>query len=127
MIQTRFSILAEAFVRLALHDLFMAFHSLSALTERTRKFPVRRAVPKTPADELVRAVDLASCFYPKPVLCLQRSAVLIRLLRSRGIAGRMVIGTQKIPFKAHAWVEIDGRILSDRSAERERYLVMEEC
>jgi hypothetical protein len=39
----------------------------------------------------------------------------------------MIIGAQKLPFKAHAWVEIDGAIIGDRLASRERFLVLEVC
>jgi hypothetical protein len=57
------------------------------------------------------AVLLATCFYWKPVLCLQRSACTVRLLRSRGITARLVIGYRPAPFFAHAWVEVDGRVV----------------
>jgi len=26
----------------------------------------------------------------------------------------MVIGAQSLPFEAHAWVEVDGRVINDR-------------
>jgi hypothetical protein len=39
----------------------------------------------------------------------------------------MIIGAQKLPFRAHAWVEVDGHILNDRLASREKFLVMEVC
>jgi hypothetical protein len=38
-----------------------------------------------------------------------------------------VIGAQKLPFKAHAWVELDGVIIDDRLASREKFFILEEC
>jgi hypothetical protein len=49
------------------------------------------------------------------------------MLRRNGIPAHMVIGAQKLPFKAHAWVEVEGHILNDRLASREKFLVLEEC
>jgi len=60
------------------------------------------------------AVNYACVWYPKRVLCLQRSAVTTCLLRSCGIPAEMVMGAQKLPFKAHAWTEVDGRPINER-------------
>lgn len=74
---------------------------------------------------LVNAVTLASCFYFKPVLCMQRSVVTTRLLRQHGVAANMVIGYRPSPFFSHAWVEVNGRIVNDSSAYQEKLLVLE--
>ena len=57
------------------------------------------------------AVLLATCFHWKPVLCLQRSVCTARLLQKHGVNARMVIGYRPAPFFAHAWVEVDGRVV----------------
>jgi hypothetical protein len=57
------------------------------------------------------AVLLATCLYWKPVLCLQRSICTARLLRKHGVNARLVIGYRPAPFFAHAWVEVDGRVV----------------
>jgi hypothetical protein len=36
-----------------------------------------------------------------------------------------VIGTQQIPFNAHAWVEVDGHVVNDRAYMPEMYAVLE--
>jgi hypothetical protein len=36
-----------------------------------------------------------------------------------------VIGTQQIPFNAHAWVEVEGRVVNDRAYMPEMYAVLE--
>jgi Transglutaminase-like superfamily len=118
----------EAYLRLVAHDIFVSRHDFAALHEHVKTFPVRRVTPKTnPVERICSALDKACCLYPKRALCLQRSAVLIKMLRSRGLHAHMIIGAQKLPFRAHAWVELDGRILNDRLASRENFLVLEVC
>ena len=78
--------------------------------------------------ELVRsicdAVVLAACLYWKPVLCLQRSVCIVRLLRKRGVVARLVIGYRPAPFFFHAWVEVSGRIVNDSAAYQQRLQVL---
>ena len=70
------------------------------------------------------AVVLACCLYWKPVLCLQRSVCAMRLLKSRGVAARVVIGYRPVPFFSHAWVEVGGRIVNDSPAYQKRLTVL---
>ncbi len=69
---------------------------------------------------IVDACQLAFCFYWKPVLCLQRSVCLVRLLRRYGVDAHLVIGYRPVPFLSHAWVEVDGRVVNDSSAYKDR-------
>jgi hypothetical protein len=48
-------------------------------------------------------------------------------LRRYGIPAQMMIGVQKIPFRAHAWVEVEGRIVNDKPYMRELYVVLDHC
>ena len=73
---------------------------------------------------VVDAVALACCFYYKPVLCLQRSAVAARLLKKAGIDARFVIGYRPAPFLSHAWVEVNGRVVNDSPVYKERLKVL---
>ena len=68
------------------------------------------------------AVLLATCFYWKPVLCLQRAVCTVRLLRRHGIHGRLVIGYRPSPFFSHAWVEVDGRVVYGSAAYQKRLM-----
>jgi len=70
------------------------------------------------------AVTLASCFYWRPVFCLQRSFAATLLLRKYGIAGSLVIGYRPAPFFSHAWVEVEGRVVNDSSAYKERLQIL---
>lgn len=70
------------------------------------------------------AVVLACCLYWKPVLCLQRSVCAMRLLRSRGVPARVVIGYRPTPFFSHAWVEVKGRVVNDSPVYQRRLAVL---
>ena len=69
-------------------------------------------------------VLLATCFYWKPVLCLQRSVCTVRLLRKYGIDARLAIGYRPAPFFSHAWVEVDGRVAYGSPAYQERLQIL---
>lgn len=121
-------LIVEAYLRLIAHDAFMARRDFAALHRQVKGVPRRATEPPAGATERANhALDVACAFYPKQVLCLERSAVLVKMLRSRGVAAHMVIGAQKLPFKAHAWVEVDGAIVNDRLASREKFHVLEVC
>ncbi len=55
--------------------------------------------------------------------CLPRSLTLWWLLRRHGIDIALCIGVRKNEgrFEAHAWVELQGRILNDREDVRQRF------
>ena len=85
----------------------------------------RQSIASQPASEEVEkaicnAVHLATCFYWKPVLCLQRAVCTVRLLRKHGIVARLVIGYRPSPFFSHAWVEVDGRVVYGSPAYQKR-------
>ena len=71
------------------------------------------------------AVHLATCFYWKPVLCLQRAVCTVWLLRRHGIFARLVIGFRPSPFFSHAWVEVDGRVVYGSAAYQKRLMPLD--
>lgn len=79
------------------------------------------------AKSICTAIDMVCIWYWKEVFCLQRSAATTCLLRRHGVPAQMVIGAQPLPFKAHAWVEIGGRVVNDKPYMREMYAVLDEC
>jgi hypothetical protein len=91
------------------------------------RLPPPRLLPP-PGVELERsicdAVLTATCLYWKPVLCMQHSVCVTRLLRARGACARLVIGYRPVPFFSHAWVEVDGRVVNDSPAYRSRLQVL---
>jgi Transglutaminase-like superfamily len=70
------------------------------------------------ARRLGRAVARLLAHVPGDTRCLVRSLVLTRLLASRGIEAKLVIGARTAPeFLAHAWVEHDGHPVLDPGDE----------
>jgi hypothetical protein len=86
-----------------------------------------RTAERETVDRVCTAVNYACIWYPKRALCLQRAFVTTYLLRKYGIPGEMVLGAQKLPFKAHAWVEIQGRAINERSDVQNIYTVWDRC
>ena len=84
----------------------------------------QRVSLKPSSEELPRAICdavlLATCFYWKSVLCLQRSVSTVRLLRKHGIDAHLAIGYRPAPFFSHAWVEINGRVAYGSAAYQKR-------
>lgn len=118
----------QAYLKLIYFDLSQARGDFSALYQKVRNYPVGNAVRLPDATENVcRAVDVACIWYWKEVLCLQRSAVTVYLLKRCGVPARIVIGAQQMPFKAHAWVEVDNRVVNDKPYMREIYALLDEC
>ena len=101
---------------------------LAGVQRALRKQKVRQHATSVGSEVAVcRAVDIASVFYLKPVLCLQRSAVASIMLRRCGHGAEMVIGAQVCPLKSHAWVEIGHVVVNDKPYMREIYREMVRC
>ena len=79
------------------------------------------------AERVCKAVNYACVWYPKQVLCLQRSVVTTCLIRDSGIPATMVMGAQTLPFKAHAWTEVNGQAVNERRDVQNVYTVWERC
>jgi hypothetical protein len=116
----------RAYLELIRVDARVSRQGFARLCHKVRGTAIERktAFPMSSA-RLCRAMDLACVWYWKQVLCLQRSAATTCLLRRHGVAAEMVIGTQQIPFAAHAWVEVDGAVVTDKPYMRAMYAVLD--
>jgi hypothetical protein len=118
----------KAYCELISYDLDAARGRFEVLYRRVRHCPTKSDTP--PLDATARicsAVDVASVWYWKQISCLVRSAATTCLLRRHGIAAQMIIGAQQVPFKAHAWVEVDGRVVNDKPYAPQIYAVLDRC
>jgi hypothetical protein len=111
----------RALYEIVRHDVVLRLRGSGAILRQVSRQSVA-AKPKTHDLEkaICDAVLLATCFYWKPVLCLQRSVCTARLLRKHGVNARLVIGYRPAPFFAHAWVEVDGRVVYGSPAYQKR-------
>jgi Transglutaminase-like superfamily len=118
----------KAYVELIRFDLYLARGNFAALYAKVRNCPVRiRTCASDTIEQICCAVDLACTWYWKEALCLQRSAATACLLKRFGVPAQMVIGAQQLPFKAHAWVEVDGKVVNDNPYTPEMYPVLDRC
>ncbi|MGB2590692.1 MAG: lasso peptide biosynthesis B2 protein [Candidatus Acidiferrum sp.] len=118
----------KAYGKLIHLDLYLARGNFSVLYEKVRNHPVRKQPPSSRSiEEICAAMDMASIWYWKEALCLQRSAATACLLRDYGVPAQLVIGAQQMPFKAHAWVEVEGRVVNDKPYMHEMYAVLDRC
>src|SRR5580704_9548306 len=93
----------KAYLKLIQFDIELARGNFAALYDKVRNYPVRKTTPTHDAVERIcSAVDMASIWYWKEALCLQRSAAAVCLLKQYGVHAQMVIGAQQMPFRAHA-------------------------
>jgi hypothetical protein len=118
----------RAYLRLIQFDLYLARGNFEALYNKVRNYRIGTK-PGSPnsVEQICSAVDMACIWYWKEALCLQRSATAACLLRSFGAPAQLVIGAQQMPFKAHAWVEVEGRVVNDKPYTSEIYAVLDRC
>jgi hypothetical protein len=118
----------KAYWKLIGFDLYLARGSFADLYEKVRTFQCSQRTPSRDAVERIcKAVDVACIWYWKEVLCLQRAAATNCLLKQYGVSAQMVIGAQQMPFRAHAWVEVDGSVVNDKPYTTEMYTALDRC
>jgi hypothetical protein len=120
----------ESFLFLIYLELIVVFRDFKDLHRLVKQTEVRQPAPSLvfrSSKELCHGMDLACVFYFKRVQCLQRSAATTLMLRRYGWNAEMVIGAQLIPFKSHAWCELDGAVVNDRPYMLDIYQVLTRC
>jgi hypothetical protein len=107
------------------YELLMATSGFKALSRRTG---LLRAVSDASPDLEQRVLGMIGAviaFYWKPVHCLQRSVVTVRILRHYGIDAQVVIGCRVAPVECHAWVEVNGRVVNDAAGYPQKLRILE--
>ena len=122
-------LVVESCLLLFYFDWVMHWREFRELHRIVQKEGIRPATSArlTPYENLCRAMDYACVLFFRRVLCLQRSAATSVLLRRHGWSAEMVIGAQVLPFKSHAWCEINGVVVNDKPYMHEIYEVLERC
>jgi len=112
-------LLARAYVDLGRCALALRMHGFRQVIARTAAVAPRAAV----GEEDVRRARLygrwigtAARFHVLRPQCLHQSLVLHSWLRHQGLPSEMRIGVRydRNELKAHAWVELAGRVVNDR-------------
>ncbi len=115
------SLVFRALWEITRYELIVSLRGIGGILRQLRQ---QRFSQKPCTEPLQRsiceAILLATCFYWKPVLCLQRSVCTVRLLRKYGVDARLTIGYRPSPFFSHAWVEVDGQVVYGSAAYQKR-------
>lgn len=114
-----------AFLGIATVNLVLRILGFQRFCGAIKIWPVKdvEVVPEL-NQQICEAVRNAASWYPKQSMCLQRSAITTCLLRQSGVAADFVIGCRKIPFGAHAWVEVAGEVANDKKQVQQFYKVL---
>src|SRR5580704_6262144 len=105
----------EAYLSLIRFDFWLARGNFEAIYNKVGNCATgKKTASPDSVETICSAVDMACIWYCKEVLCLQRSAVTACLLRKYGVSAHLIIGAQQMPFKAHAWVEVDDKVVNDK-------------
>lgn len=119
-------LVSEAFAQLLIADWLLLRRKDRMLYDvlRKRRPSINIRSRHTP-EQICRAMDIACVLYFKAVLCLQRSVATTILLRRQGLSAELVIGARVLPFKSHAWVELNGTVVNDKPYVRQLYRELE--
>ncbi len=118
----------EAYALLLSFEFLLVRNDFAGLYQRVRRQPLRRCqFNASTSARACDAIDRACALYFKQVQCLQRSAATVCLLRKLGTAAELVIGAQPLPFRAHAWVEVQGIVINDKLSTTQTYAVLDRC
>ena len=118
----------QALFGLMVYDILSALRPFKTLHSTVRRWRVaNKPVGPDTIGRVCTAVNYGCVWYPKEALCLQRSFVTTYLLRKSGVPAQMILGAQKLPFKAHAWVEVNGRAVNERLDVQAIYSIWERC
>ena len=118
-----------SFAMIAATDLALrrlGFARSVALARRLARGREERPESRSLAPLVCRRVALAGVFYPGRARCLEQSLALFVLLRRRGIAAELRLGVQPYPFTAHAWVELDGVPLNERTETISQFVPLQD-
>jgi hypothetical protein len=118
----------RAYAKLVFFDLLLLRGNFNVLYEKVRRYPkAHNSLASNATERVCAAIDMACIWYRKEVLCLQRSAATACLLKQYGVSAVMVTGVQQLPFRSHAWVEVDGKVVNDKPYMHEMYSVLDRC
>jgi len=117
----RIGLVFRAFYELVRYEVILSLRGSGHILKQLRRQSIAaQATGREWEQTICEAVLVATCFYWKPVLCLQRAVCTVRLLRQYGIVAKLVIGYRPSPFFSHAWVEVDGRVVYGSPAYQKR-------
>jgi len=117
----RIGLVSKAIYEIVRYEVVLSLLGSGRILQQLKRQSIKARIASNELEKAIcEAVLLATCFYWKPVLCLQRAVCTVRLLRRHGINARLVIGYRPSPFFSHAWVEVNGRVVYGSAAYQTR-------
>lgn len=93
---------------------FRGLYSTIQLIKRSRKINTKYTIPQAEElRDLANVVNQACLTYPTRTKCLEWAMIFVLLALKRKWKCNLEIGVQNYPFMAHAWVECDGKVVTD--------------
>lgn len=83
--------------------------------------PVDHASTASFVNTLACTMRQASAWSPLKAQCLEQSLLMLAILRSAGIDADLRFGVLMFPFRAHAWIEVDGHPVTDTTETLKLY------
>jgi hypothetical protein len=109
--------LVKADVDLLIRGVNRVVSRLPAVNDRAVTNAEIEAMRKT-----AQQVQEAALYYRPGARCLPQAVAIARLLRGQGEPVTLVIAVRRFPFAAHAWVECNERVLTDRQDVRLEFI-----
>jgi hypothetical protein len=83
----------------------------------------RESVPTDAIRSLVWAIESVGRHAPTAINCLPRALALQRMLRKRGASGTVRFGVKRQgnEIRAHAWLELEGKVLVGNLPDLDEY------
>jgi len=117
----KIGLVTKAIYEIVRYEVVLSLLGSGRILQQLKRQSIKARIASNELEKAIcEAVLLATCFYWKPVLCLQRAVCTVRLLRRHGINARLVIGYRPSPFFSHAWVEVNGRVVYGSAAYQTR-------
>ena len=117
----KIGLVSKAIYEIVRYEVVLSLLGSGRILQQIKRQSIKARIASNELEKAIcEAVLLATCFYWKPVLCLQRAVCTVRLLRRHGINARLVIGYRPSPFFSHAWVEVNGRVVYGSAAYQTR-------
>ena len=103
---------------------FVTFARLQRLSDRMAGPSRANSLRPEVAARLVRIAADRGLYRAR---CLERSLVLHWILCREGVDARIILGARKDDneMQAHAWVEVDGRVVNDRPQYQKFFTVLD--
>lgn len=118
--ETSIKNIAEAFLQLAKVHRSLKAHGMQQVVESVKRSEKKFSQTSElfiPQEEEIRtlacAIDAASILYPKKTLCLAWATTYTLLALKKRWKCNLMIGVQTTPFYAHAWADLDGKVVHD--------------